>query len=191
MTTRPEAASPTHRGVPAREPALVETLPPPRSRWIDLLGEGLAAGALGGSIVAAFFLVLDALQGRPLWTPSLLGSALFLGQSVDQVTAVDLRMVLAYTGVHLSVFVFTGVLAAWTVSLLETHMPAAILLVLLFVSFEVAFFAFALGWAPQILGALGSAQVALANLFAAGSMAFYFVRRHPGAIRRIERLFEP
>lgn len=191
MSTSPEAATRAEAALPERERGLLDALPPPRPRWLGMLGEGLAAGALGGTIVAAFFLALDAFHGRPLWTPSLLGGALFLGRTVAEAGAVDLRMVAAYTGVHLGAFVAAGILAAWTVSLLERHLPAAILLMLLFVAFEVAFFAFALGRAPGLIGVLGSAEIALANLLASGSMAFYFARRHPAAVRRLERLFVP
>ena len=40
----------------------------------DFLLESLYAGVLGGSAVALFFLVADLLDGRPFFTPSLIGS---------------------------------------------------------------------------------------------------------------------
>jgi hypothetical protein len=98
--------------------------------------------------------------------------------------------VIAYTGLHMTAFIAGGVAAAWVVGLLESHPPAAIVLLLLFVGFEIAFFVFALGRAPRVIGVLGSAEVGVANLLAAGVMAAYFARRHPTAVRRLERLFE-
>lgn len=164
-----------------------ETLPPLRPLFVDLAGEGLVAGLLGGSVVALVFLVIDLAAGRPLWTPSLLGSALFLGGAHAD-GALDLRMVLAYTGVHMSSFVAVGVAAAFATRLLERHPPAAFVLLFLFLVFETAFLGFTLRVAPEAIGTLGSAAVGIANLLAAGTMAAFFARRHPAAVRGLGRL---
>ena len=45
----------------------------------DLAYESLYCAAIGGSVIALFFLVIDAVNGQPLFTPSLLGGVLFGG----------------------------------------------------------------------------------------------------------------
>ena len=97
-------------------------------------------------------------------------------------------MVAAYTGVHMSGFVAVGVVAAVATSWLERHPPAAFVLLSLFLVFELAFVGFTLRVAPEAIGTLGSAAVGIANLLAAGAMAAFFARRHPGAVRGLGRL---
>ena len=46
-------------------------------RRIRLTAEGITAGIIGGATIALWFLVLDSLHGHPLYTPSLLGTAIF------------------------------------------------------------------------------------------------------------------
>lgn len=70
----------------------------------DLPFETFFGGGLGGSAVALFFLVLDSLQGQPLYTPSLLGTVLFTDQAATAVTQVQVDMVAFYSLVHFAVF---------------------------------------------------------------------------------------
>lgn len=41
--------------------------------------EGIVAGLTGAATLAVWFLLLDSLDGRPFYTPSALGTALFRG----------------------------------------------------------------------------------------------------------------
>jgi hypothetical protein len=41
--------------------------------------EGLLAGVAGAATIAGWFLLLDSIAGRPLYTPSVLGTALVRG----------------------------------------------------------------------------------------------------------------
>lgn len=41
--------------------------------------EGIVAGLIGAATIAIWFLILDTIQGRPLYTPTVLGIALFRG----------------------------------------------------------------------------------------------------------------
>src|SRR5262249_22126839 len=52
-----------------------------RSPASQILEDGLFSGALGAVLVALWYLILDSLAGRPLYTPFLLGSVLFQGTS--------------------------------------------------------------------------------------------------------------
>ena len=45
----------------------------------SVIREGLIAGAAGAAAVAFWFLVLDLIEGRILFTPGALGSVFFLG----------------------------------------------------------------------------------------------------------------
>jgi hypothetical protein len=152
--------------------------------------DGVFSGVIGGLTVAVFYLLIDTFEGRPLWTPSLLGSALFLGASVDKITEVNVPMVFAYTGVHMALFVAAGMAFSFTVAQFESNPPLAILLILLFVCFEAAFFAFTMALAPGVVGALGASSIAVANLLAALAMAAYFWRTHPGAARGLSRIWD-
>ena len=51
--------------------------------------EGLVAGVLGAAAIALWFLVLDTVSGRPFFTPTILGTAIFRsGEGVASAGAV-------------------------------------------------------------------------------------------------------
>ncbi len=75
----------------------------------DLLYDAFYGGALGACAIALFFLVVDVMQGRPLFTPAMIGTVLFTSASPLTVTETRLDMVAYYTLVHFAVF---GALAA-------------------------------------------------------------------------------
>lgn len=164
---------------------------PAPSSASDVAVDGLFSGVLGGLTVAFFFLVVDTLKGQPLFTPSLLGSVLFLGANVEEVTAVNIPMVFAYTGVHMAAFVVFGMAAAYMVSQFEKNPPFGLLLLLLFICFEAGFFAFAAALAPGVVGALGTSLVIIANLLSAAVMAGYLLWwSHPGALKSLDRVWD-
>src|SRR5207248_1564223 len=66
-----------------------------------LYQEGLIAGLVGAATVAVWFLIIDSIQGRPLYTPTVLGAALFHRGAAPWLDAVpNLEMVLMFTWVH-------------------------------------------------------------------------------------------
>jgi hypothetical protein len=163
----------------------------PGTTAADVAVDGLFSGVLGGVTVAIFFLIVDSLKGQPLFTPSLLGSALFLGEGAEAVHQVNIPMVFAYTGVHMMAFVGVGMAAAYMVAQFEKNPPFGLLLLLLFICFEAGFIAFAAALAPGVIGALGSGLVVAANLLSAAVMAGYLLWwSHPGAVRALERIWE-
>jgi hypothetical protein len=147
----------------------VERLP----RRIDVPSQvvhGVISGVAGAFVVAVFFLVLDASQGRPLWTPHALGSALFLGEApADGIRAL---LVLGYTITHGAAFVALGLLAA-------TVLPALpgrrffLGFVGLLVLMQVVFTLFSEIFAASPGADLRLAWVSFANLLAAAAMAGY------------------
>lgn len=164
---------------------------PARNRAAVIAEDGLFAGALGGLTVAVFFLIVDVLEGRPLFTPSLLGSVLILRESADAVTSVNIPMVFAYSGVHFAAFVVVGMAAAFMVSEFETHPPVGVVLLLLFICFEASFFGVTVGIAPGVIGVLGAWLVGIANLLASAAMAGYLLWwSHPGAFRSLDKVWE-
>lgn len=164
---------------------------PPASSLVAVAEDGLFAGVIGALVVAVFFLVVDTLQGRPLFTPSLLGTVLFTDTPAAQVAEVNIPMMFAYTGVHMILFLIAGLGAAIMVQQFEAHPAVGMVLVILFICFEVGFLALAWALMPGVIGALGAWLVAIANLLSAGAMALYLLwYSHPGALRSLDRVWE-
>lgn len=163
----------------------------PRSHLGALAEDGFVAGVVGGASVAVFFLIVDALGGRPLFTPSLLGSVFLLGKDPQSLVSVDMRMVVAYTGIHMLVFVAIGLVAAWAVQQFEERPHVGVVLVILFACFEASFLGLTAAFMPGVIGVLGAWLVGTANLLSAVAMATYLLWwSHPNAVRSLERVWE-
>jgi hypothetical protein len=146
--------------------------------------QGIVAGALGAVAIAIWFLVLDAIDGRPLFTPSILGTALFrgVGGASPAEIPVSLEMVLVFTWIHLMVFVAIGLAASLLLDVAE-HLPnVGFGILLLFVVFEFGFVVVSLVFAEPILHALSLPRILIGNLLAAATMAAYFWRKHPSLV---------
>ena len=153
----------------------------------EMLYDAFYSGAIGGCIVALFFLLVDLTVREPLFTPSLMGSVLFAGVPAESVTGVDMSMVAAFTLVHFASFGALGLLAAFTVHEVELHSKHPVLMLgLLFALFEAAF---ALGsglFMPGVTERVGVLTIAVANLLAASGMGLFFLGSHqPRAWRRL------
>ena len=147
-----------------------------------LYREGMIAGVLGAAAVAAWFLLLDALAGRPLWTPTVLGTALFRrGAGLDAAATlpVSLEMVWMFTWVHGLVFAALGGIAARMLGYVERHPSTGFGVLLLFVVFQFVFIAAATVFAEPVLRVLSAWSILVANLIAAGAMTAYLRWRHP------------
>lgn len=151
----------------------------------NLAEEGVLCGIIGAAVVALFFLFIDSLQGQPLYTPSLLGSVLFLGQTVDDVSGINPTIVFAYTGVHVLLFLMAGVGVAWMVSQFQRNPQFGLVLVLVFLLFQAVLFGLEVSMVPSLVGAIGAGIVAVANVLAAVAMFAYLLRRHPDALRQL------
>ena len=147
-----------------------------------LYQEGMIAGLLGAAIVAVWFLILDTLHGRPLYTPTVLGTALFgrgAGLGSPETLAISLEMVAMFTWVHALVFAALGGIASRLLALAEGNPNLGFGILLLFVVFEFGFIVAAMVFAKAVLTALAWPAVLAANLLAAAGMAGYFWLRHP------------
>lgn len=147
-----------------------------------LYQEGIVAGIVGAAAVALWFLVVDAVSGRPLYTPTVLGTALFgrgpLPAALPQLP-VSLEMVAMFTWVHGLAFAAIGGLASRLLAVAERDPSLGFGVLLLFVVFEFGFTVAATLFAEPVLHALKWPNVVVANLLAAGAMGGYFRLRHP------------
>ena len=152
-----------------------------------LYQEGIAAGTLGAVTIAVWFLILDLIMGRPLFTPTVLGTALFRGMGEipsPESFVVSVDAVVGFTFVHWLVFAAVGCIASRLLGLAERNANIGFGILLLFVGFEFGFIGAATVFARPVLQALAWPTVLLGNLLAAVAMGLYFWRRHPHMIIR-------
>ena len=168
----------TQTGATTGHAAHIEETPSDVTR---LYQEGLIAGLVGAATVALWFLIIDVIQGRPLYTPTVLGTALFgRGAGLPGPDAgPDLGMVLMFTWVHGLAFVIVGGIVARLLAVAERQSSAGFGILMLFVLFEFGFIAVAMVIAQPVLRALAWPAILVANLLAAATMGGYFKLRHP------------
>ena len=144
--------------------------------------EGIVAGLIGAATVAIWFFILDAIQGRPLYTPTVLGTALFGDASVldapERIQA-SFETALMFTWVHVLAFAVLGGIAAYLLMLAERDPNYGFGILLFFVIFMFGFLVGAMTFAEKVLHALAWPAILVGNLLAAATMAAYFWRHHP------------
>ena len=141
----------------------------------------MVAGVIGAATIAVWFLVLDVLKGRPLYTPTVLGTALVRGPGVasPETLPVSPGMVLLFTVVHVVAFLALGALAAGLIRLAEKNANYGFGLILLFVFLLCGFLFVAMLFAEEVLRALAWPAILGGNLLAVVAMVLYFRPRHP------------
>lgn len=152
-----------------------------------VLREGFWAGCIGAGAVAAWFFVIDLINGRPFFTPAMLGSAVFWGATSPSQVVIEYSRVIGYTMIHVSAFVVLGTIAAALALQTEDTPPALFLVVVLGCFFEVGFYVLVAILAQPILGALAWWNVAIGNAIAATAMGYYLWRQHPGIAAELKR----
>jgi len=165
----------------ARATPTVDALPDPAHDAARLYQEGMIAGVIGAATVALWFLLLDSAAGRPLYTPTVLGSAIFRHAALasPETLSVSMEMVLMFTWIHVLVFAALGGIASRLLAMAERNPSWGFGLLLLFVVFEFGFVAAAALIASPVLRVIPWPSVLAANLLAAAAMSAYFWRRHP------------
>lgn len=144
--------------------------------------EGVVSGFLGATAVAVWFFIIDVIRGDPLLVPAGLGHGMLHALGI---TGVDGRipLVVAYTILHYVAFILVGWMAAAVLHRGERHPSVLIGALLLFVVFEVTFFALSSIIARvSTLGTPGWLLVLIGNLIAALVMGAYLWRAHRGAM---------
>jgi hypothetical protein len=147
-----------------------------------IVTDGLLAGLAGGLVIAAFFFAYDAFQGRPFYTPTVLGAAVFhsgAGLESPGTITPTLDVVLPFTWLHLLVFCIIGGVASYLLSIAERNPNYGFGVVLLFALFECGFVFASQMFAESVLDALAWPAVLMGNLLAATAMAAVLWRRHP------------
>lgn len=142
-----------------------------------ILLDGFMAGAVGGLIVALWFLVTDTVAGHPLHTPMLFYTAMFEGPAaVAEGVEFHAGPVAIYSLIHLGVYFLLGSAVFLAARRLSDGARTGVLL-LLFVVLVVGMYAVtAVVWPPvaaeiPLLSALG------ANLLGAAGVAYYLKLR--------------
>jgi hypothetical protein len=144
-----------------------------------ILREGFIAGCIGAGTVALWFLVVDAVNGRPFFTPAMLGSAVFWGAQDPSQVVIEYSRIIGYTMIHVSAFVVVGCIAAALAAEVEIAPPTLFLVVVAFCFFEFGFYILVALLARPLLGALAWWNVAIGNAIAALGMGYYLWREHP------------
>jgi len=152
----------------------------------NIFYETFYTGAIGGSVVAILFLVLDSIAGRPLFTPSVAGSAIFFGVPPDLQGSSSLEAVALFTPVHFLLAGVLGLVAALLVRAVEPSRNRPVLATLLL--FGIIEGAYLLGTGilyPSMPEVLGYVRVALVNLVAAAAMVAWV--HHSGDVEEDAR----
>ena len=149
-----------------------------------LYQEGIIGGLLAAAAVAIWFLIVDTLAGRPFYTPSALGTALFGRGGGHDTVKVSFEMVAMFTWVHGMVFAVLGGVASRLLAVAERNPSLAFGIVLFFVLLQAGFTVTAVFLAAPIFASLGWPSIFVANFLAAAVMAVYFRFRHPNLIVR-------
>lgn len=144
-----------------------------------ILREGIVAGILGGVILAIWFLIVDSIQGRPLHTPSLLGSLVATGDPEAMGTHPDMGAVTTFTVIHFLLFGIFGIFAANLMHRVERHPWVILGVILLVVAVQAFAISFVTVFAELLAGTLRWWIVFSGNLLSIGAMAWYLWRRHP------------
>jgi hypothetical protein len=154
----------------------------------NLAREGAVTGILGALTVAAWFFIIDVMQGRPLATPNVLGEVFVFGISTPSYTVINPWAVIAYTLIHLLAFTVIGMALT---SLFHTSMVSALArpaLLMGFIVFEFFFFGVTLLYNARTGQLFPAWSVLAANFLAALAMGGWLWRGHPSIRRSIEKL---
>ena len=145
----------------------------------SVLREGVITGVIGAATVALWFLIYDVWRGQPLFTPALLGTAIFYGVGSPLSIGIASGPVIGYSIVHVLAFIGFGIVAACMLMASEREPAILIAFVSLFAVFEVCFFVVMRTLSQAILGTLGWWAILAGNLLASIAMLWYLVRAHP------------
>ena len=159
------------------------------TKFEDLLYDAFYSAAIGGSVLGLFFLLVDTVAGQPFFTPSLMGSVLFLGVAPEAVTEVRLDLVAYVTMIHMGAFGVLGIAFSILVYEVElhSHHPARVM-ALLFLVIEGGFLISANIFMPGVISVIGFGRILVANVLTATAMALFMLKSHnPKAWDRLLR----
>lgn len=164
-----------------RRPFGLEIFTGPRAR------QAVVTGLVGAAAVALWFLVLDVLRGRPLFTPAALGSALLGLADTAAGVEVDAGVVAFYTVVHLTLFTAAGAVFVAVAERLERAPGFWYLAVMAFIVLDAVFVPALALVGMWLMGALALWAVVVANVLAVAAMAWWVLRDRPALRRSLSR----
>lgn len=148
-------------------------------QWNRRLEQGITAGLIGFATIAGLFIVIDVVAGRPPFhTAALLGSALY-GIEDPSLLSISTRMVVAYSALHLAVFIVFGLLAVILAEVADRGRQLWFVALFFFIFISFHLFAAAQGIAAPMRASLPDALVWGAGMAASLTMAWYLIRSHP------------
>jgi hypothetical protein len=130
---------------------------------------GIIAGLIGATIMALWFLIIDTIQGQPLYTPAFLASILANADAADR----SFALIAVYTLFHYAAFCLVGVGVTWLLGKLEVSPPILLGLVLGFVLFDLVFYLGVILTGVDVVDELGWPQVLIGNLAAGVGLMSY------------------
>jgi len=169
-------ASPSPRSTTSPDSAGAASRGPSPNKTADIVYGAFYGGAVGGAAIAVFFLILDTLQGRPLFTPSLIGTAVFTGTDPASVTTVRMDLVAYFSLVHFAAFFALGAAASQLYLTSAVMRRQASLAAVLFGLLTVTLFAADWLVMSGVVSLLGIFQVLAANAVTAWVMAAFISR---------------
>ena len=152
------------------------------------LYDGVLAGLVGAAVIALWFLVIDTIDGRPLFTPATLGRGL-LGVVAPGREGLSVgTLVTAYTVFHVAAFVVVGLLAAFVADVAEREPSILFGFLLLFAVVEVGIYVLvAILDVASPLGSHAWLPIMVGNLIAVLTMGMVFWRRRPALREQFSR----
>ena len=123
---------------------------------------GVLAGLVGATVLAFWFLVVDAAQGAPFRTPALLAASLFGVEGLEARPG----LIIVFMSLHYLAFVVVGTGSAWTLHRLEAVASIPLGLVLGLLLFNLAFYGSVAITGLDVVEELGWVEVLAGNLIA-------------------------
>jgi hypothetical protein len=136
---------------------------------------GIVSGTLGYFATALFYLVFNAITGRPvLGTAILLGNTLLKRPVTEGVGLVEPAPFFVFNGLHLSAFLVIGLIAAWFISQTDRHPWLWYLLFCLGIFVFFHLWGITLVFARDVTAFVPSWTILTSTLLAVVAMAVYF-----------------
>lgn len=155
-----------------------------------LVREGIYSGAVGATVIAAWFLIVDTVAGHPFYTPRVLGRGLISVLGMVAMPDTALTEVLGYTLFHYVAFAIVGIIVVAVVHQADRTPGILAGLLVMFVMFMVGFYGAAAFLSESPLGGLAWYQIFIANLLASASMGWFIWKRHPRLTGQISSALE-
>ncbi len=143
-----------------------------RAGLLATVADGAMAGLYGAATVALWFFLVDFWLREPLYTPSLVGTAILTGV-VDPAASPDLSIVAVLTVIHSVAFILFGMVYAGVLSRLERTPELPLIAIAVFVPLELGFVFGIRLLAPEIPEVIGHGFIAFGNALAAVASALY------------------